>query len=88
MINMAKDSFIFRCDYIDKLSQFTTEELGIIVCGISEYVQSGVVPELDRSLMIAFNMIKVDIDNDIKKYEERCRINKQIAINRHSKNNK
>lgn len=84
---MAKDSFIFRCDYIDKLSQFTTEELGVIVKAISEYVKDGIVPQIDRGLMIAFNMIRVDIDNDIKKYEERCRINKEIAINRWSKEN-
>lgn len=84
---MAKDSFIFRCDYIDKLSQFTTEELGVIVKSISEYVKDGIVPEIDRGLMIAFNMIRVDIDNDIRKYEERCRINKEIAINRWNKEN-
>lgn len=82
---MAKDSFVFRCDYAEKLSQFTKEEIGIIVCAISDYVKFGVMPEIDRSLMIAFNMIKVDVDNDIRKYEERCRINKEIAINRHKK---
>ena len=84
---MAKDSFVFRCDYIPKLSQFTTEDLGIIVTALADYVQNGVIPELDKSLMIAFNMIKVDIDLDMKKYEERCEINKQIAINRWNKNN-
>jgi hypothetical protein len=79
---MAKDSFVFRCDYIEKLSQFSTEELGVLVKALSEYVKDGVIPEIDKGLMIAFNMIKVDVDKDIKKYEERCRINKEIADNR------
>jgi hypothetical protein len=82
---MAKDSFVFRCDYIEKLSQFSTEELGILVKALSEYVKDGVIPEIDKGLMIAFNMIKVDVDKDIKKYEERCRINKEIADNRWNK---
>lgn len=85
MNNMAKDSFVFRCDYIDKLSQFSTEELGVLVKALSEYVKDGVIPEIDKGLMIAFNMIKVDVDKDIKKYEERCRINKEIADNRRNK---
>lgn len=82
---MAKDSFVFRCDYIDKLAQFSTEELGIIVKAIADYVKDGVLPNIDAGLMIAFNMIKVDVDKDIKRYEERCRINKEIADNRWSK---
>lgn len=82
---MAKDSFVFRCDYIEKLSQFSTEELGVLVKSLSEYVKDGVIPEIDKGLMIAFNMIKVDVDKDIKKYEERCRINKEIADNRWNK---
>lgn len=82
---MAKDSFVFRCDYIEKLSQFSTEELGVLVKALSEYVKDGVIPEIDKGLMIAFNMIKVDVDKDIKKYEERCRINKEIADNRWNK---
>lgn len=85
MSNMAKDSFVFRCDYIEKLSQFSTEELGVLVKALSEYVKDGVIPEIDKGLMIAFNMIKVDVDKDIKKYEERCRINKEIADNRWNK---
>ena len=85
MSNMAKDSFVFRCDYIEKLSQFSTEELGVLVRALSEYVKDGVIPEIDKGLMIAFNMIKVDVDKDIKKYEERCRINKEIADNRWNK---
>lgn len=84
---MAKDSFVFRCDYIDKLSQFSTEEVGIIIKALADYVKNGIMPEMDKSLMVAFNMIKVDIDNDIKKYEERCRINKEIAVNRWNKEN-
>lgn len=82
---MAKDSFVFRCDYIEKLSQFSTEELGVLVKALSEYVKDGVIPDIDKGLMIAFNMIKVDVDKDIKKYEERCRINKEIADNRWNK---
>lgn len=85
MIIVAKDSFVFRCDYIEKLSQFSTEELGVLVKALSEYVKDGVIPEIDRGLMIAFNMIKVDVDKDIKKYEDRCRINKEIADNRWNK---
>ncbi len=85
---MAKDSFVFRCDYIEKLSQFSTTDLGEIIKAIAEYVQSGVVPELNASLMIAFNIIKVDIDKDLQRYEERCKINKEIATNRWNKNNK
>lgn len=79
---MTKDSFIFRCDIVDKLSQYNDVQFSKIIKAISNYVRYGEIPNLPVELMVAFNFIKVDIDCDMKKYEEKCERNREIAQQR------
>lgn len=85
---MAKDSFVFRCDIIDRLSCYNDEDFRLIINSIASYVRYGEVPNLPQHLMYAFNFIKIDIDSDAKKYEETCEKNREKAFKRWEKEKK
>ena len=82
---MAKDRFIFRCDIVDRLSCYDDAEFRQIITAISNYVNYGELPQLEKHLMYAFNFIKIDLDADNKKYEETCEKNREKALKRWQK---
>lgn len=79
---MGKNSFILRCDVIDRFARYSNEEFGKLIKAISNYVKYGEIPELDDNLMIAFDFIRVDIDADMEKYEKTCQKNKENIMKR------
>lgn len=78
----TKKSFIFRCDMVDRLSCYSDSEFKQIIMAISNYVQYGELPDLPQSLMFAFNFIKVDIDEDTRKYQKVCEDNRRKTVAR------
>lgn len=82
---MLKDTFIFRCDIVDRLACYDDTEFRQIITAVADYVKYGEVPELPNHLMFAFNFIRVDIDSDKQKYDEVCRKNQEKAFRRWEK---
>lgn len=71
-----KKTFVIYTDYEDRLSELTDEEVGILFRNVFKYVKTGEVSKMDRVVKSAFNMIKVDLDENNKKYEKRVEANK------------
>ena len=64
-------------DILDQLDGFTDEEFGKIVKALIIYDRDGILPELDRSLMIAFNCIRPSIDRNKEEYESKCEMQRK-----------
>ena len=79
---MAKDSFVLKTDYDDRLNDLTDEEIGKLIRAIFKYEKFQEEPKLDRLLMNIFNFIKVDLDKNREKYEKKCKRNKEAVEKR------
>ena len=77
---MNKNSFIFEYSYFDKLSLYNDTEFRRIINALICYDRDGEIVELTDLEKVAFNMIKVDLENNRKKYVEKCEKNRQIAL--------
>lgn len=89
---MDKNSFVFYYTYLEKLNWCSDSEFRHIVDALICYDRDGELKPLTDREQIAFDMIKVDLEQNRQKYNEKCEKNKQIALNRwakeKSKNNK
>ena len=66
----GKKGFVLYCDLIHTFSQLTTEERGILVTHILEYVNDlNPEPLENRVLQIAFEPIKQQLKRDLKHWE-------------------
>lgn len=65
-----KNSFILYHSYRKHLSILTNEQKGVLLDAIFDYSENGTMPELEPILMMAFNFIQEDIDQNTKKWEE------------------
>lgn len=65
-----KNSFILYHSYKKHLSILTNEQKGVLFDAIFDYSENGTMPELEPILMMAFNFIQEDIDQNTKKWEE------------------
>ena len=70
---MAKDSFILYCSQIDALSELNDAQLGRLIRYLVQFLQKGSQPGKRESnaLLVAFNMLKLQIHIDLGKYEGR-----------------
>ena len=74
---MAKDSTIFYQDQIDICKKhFTPEQFGRLMLALFE-VEDGKDPEVDDDIAIAFEFMSLQKRIDRKKYEEKCRKNRE-----------
>lgn len=69
---MLRERFIFECDIIDGISAYPKEDRYDIIEGLVNYVRYGEIPNLKPELMGIFNVYRVKIDKDGKKYEQTC----------------
>lgn len=85
---MSKDSFVFYTKYKDALLMLSDRDRSDILIGCIEYVSTGEVPPfLDPSASLLFTLIRQDIDEDKRKYEEVCERNRQKVNKRWHKGN-
>lgn len=63
---------------IDELSN---EEVGILIKALYEYEETKEIPKLDKMMKLVFLQFKNTLDNDEKRYEEKCLKNKQNIEN-------
>ena len=74
---MAKDSTIFYQNQIDICKKhFTPEQFGRLMLALFE-VEDGKDPEVDDDIAIAFEFMSLQKRIDRKKYEEKCRKNRE-----------
>lgn len=84
---MKKDTFILNTDLDEKTETLADEEVGKVFRKILKYVKDEELPKLDKHLEMVFSFIKVDLDKNLKKYQEKCEKNKQIAQKRWEEKN-
>lgn len=68
-----KKSFVLYADYDEHFEELTDEELGQLFRSLFTYVNTGAVPEMERTVKMAFSFIRKNLDRDKEKYEEICR---------------
>lgn len=76
---MDKNSFLIYLDYEEQFNLLTDEEVGQLMRAIIKYEKTGIVPELEGMLKMAFSFIKTQLDRDREKYNKRCEQNKENA---------
>lgn len=74
---MTKNSFVVYHNYREKLQNLTNAQIGKLFRAMLDYAIDGKIPELKGILDIAFQFIKVTMDEDLKKYNEKCNKNKE-----------
>lgn len=77
-----RDSFILYTKYRKQFSDLTNEQKGILFDAILAYVSEEPLPEMDAITSMAFKFVKVDIDDNAAKYEEKCQQNRRNVSKR------
>jgi len=71
-----KNSFVLYLDTYEIIEKFTSNEKGLLLDCIFQYVKSGIIPEdIQREVLIAFLFIKQHLDRDAEKYIVKCKAN-------------
>ncbi|MBO7254030.1 MAG: hypothetical protein J6V36_01860 [Clostridia bacterium] len=64
------DKFIVYVEEIESLKELSNEEIGIFFRAVTEYVKSGIAPNLPERLIFPFRFITAHISRDQKKYKD------------------
>lgn len=82
------NSFILYKDSRIFINRLNNSQCGELLLAIFDYVCDGVVPEFqdDMMLQMCFDMIKSYLDRDEKKYQQKCKKNRENIEKRWSKN--
>ena len=72
-----RDSFILYTKYSRQLQCLTYEQKGVLLSAIFAYEMDEELPEMDAHTYVAFNFIAVDLDENARRYEEKCEKNKE-----------
>ena len=68
-----KDTFIVYTSYLDRFAKLTDEQLGRLFRIMLEYQATGTEPQIDdMALSFCFDVVKYDMDENNRKYEEMC----------------
>ena len=72
-----KDSFILYTKYIKQIKRLNMEQRGLLFTAILMHEAHGddVLPELDAVTQIAFDFICEDLEENTRKYLDRCAVN-------------
>ena len=84
---MAKDSFILYLDQQEIFEMLTDEQAGQLIKNIFLYERTGQMPKMDKMLNLAFVPIMQILDKNRRKYDEKCKKNKENVEKRWNKNN-
>lgn len=75
-----KPGFLIYNDYRETLSMLSDDELGKLIRAIFEYEINNVLPNLDKTIMMAFNFIKTDLDRNSNHYDSICERNRNNGL--------
>ena len=68
-----KDGFVIYSSYAEKFEDLTDEQFGRLMRIVCEYEKTGETPKIeDKSIRIAFKVIKYELDANGQKYETIC----------------
>ena len=88
---MDKNSFLMYLDYEEQFELLSDEQVGQLMRAIFKYEKTGIIPELEGMLKIAFSFIKTQLDRDREKWKEekhkRSEAGKRGMANRWKDNN-
>ena len=88
-MNNKGSSFIMYDDNYNIFKRLTKDEIGDLMLAIFEYRQTATEPDFEnnRVLQITFEQIKISLDNNKRKYDEKCKKNKEAINKRWHDNN-
>lgn len=72
-----RNGFLLYLNQKEIIDELTDQEAGIIFKAIFDYVKTKKVPKLNKMLKLVFLQIKNNLDNDEKRYNEKCAKNKE-----------
>ena len=84
---MAKDSFILYLDQQEIFEMLTDEQAGQLIKNIFLYERTGQMPKMDKMLTLAFVPIMQILDKNRRKYDDKCKKNKENIEKRWNKKN-
>lgn len=76
-----KDTFVFHLSWADTLSDYPAEVRYEVYDAIIRYAQSGTLAELKPLAKMAFSFIKKDMDEDMLRYVQVCKRNRENGKN-------
>ena len=79
MQKVTKNSFIVYHNYRDKLKSLTDAQIGKLFKAMLDYSITGNEPKLSGVLKVAFQFIKVTMDEDKQKYDSICEKRRENA---------
>lgn len=79
-MNDNKKGFILYNNYQEYFALLSREERGDLITAIFAYANLGEEPNLGGAALMAFTMIKSQLDRDNAKYERRCERNRQNGM--------
>ena len=83
-----KDTFIVYTSYLDRFAKLSDEQLGKLFRIMLEYQTTGEVPQIeDMALSFCFDVVKYDMDENNRKYEEMCERQRENVKKRWEKRN-
>ena len=74
---MDKNSFLIYLDYEEQFNLLTDEQVGQLIRAIIKYEKTREIPKLEGVIKMAFSFIKMQLDRDREKYNNRCERNKE-----------
>jgi len=76
---MNRESFVLYCSQLNALSELNDAQLGRLIRYLVQFLQKGSLPSKRESnaLLVAFNVLKLQISIDLEKYDKRKEKNKE-----------
>lgn len=71
---MGKNNFIFYNEYKEYFELLSPEDGYRVLMAVFEYAENGSVPQLDGMALMAFTLIKNQLNRDVEKYEKTLEI--------------
>lgn len=78
----SKDSFVLFTSYSRKVQRLNMEQRGVLFTAILAHENGEDMPEMDDATAMAFDFICDDLDENRRRYEERCAKSKGSAEKR------
>lgn len=70
------DGFMLYYDRLVCLQDLSFEEIGKVFCAVWDYAKTGATPDLPQGLMMAWRILRHNIDDGIIRFNEQCVTNR------------
>ena len=77
---------IFYGNYKEMIYNATPEQVKEIMTAFCQYAFDDITPTVSSDISLAWGIMKGNIDDDFKQYNERCEKNRENALKRYGKN--